>query len=1092
LGTKKGGHGVAKTASNILSWDPEKETYFLTGQEKTPPADFFEQEANWFGWLESHKSFAFRGKSGRLSLQKETRPSSQKAYWYAYQRQGKRIVKQYLGGSPDMTLERLESAARNLTAKAQGTGIEAEDLAAKPRSLIPTNQLENITASTSLAVSSDFGGSDSQVLPSFEPVLEPKLRLPRLHSSLIPRQRLLDRLDEGLEHKLTLVSAPAGFGKTTLVRQWLADRFEFYPTAHSFVPKIAWVSLDTGDNDPVRFWRYIIMACHAGGLSADQTALEQLNTPSQPPYHPVSLQVVLITFLNELNHSDRPGPNILVLEDYHVLTSAQLHESLVFFVENLPTNLHLIIITRHDPPLPLARLRGQNELNELHAADLRFSAEETWDFLQKNSTYNFSEETVRQLDRHLEGWGTGLRLLTLALQSFQGQSQIEKFFETFAGNHRSIQEYFATEVLNVLPDKVQVFILQTSVLERLTPALCTALTGEPASESEKVLETLAKGNLFLEPLSGSGEWYRYHTLFAEAMQPELRRRYGGASVAELYNRASRWFEQNGHFPDAVEMALHAQDFEEAARIIEKIIGEDHYLGMQFFQEMNEFYTISRWLKLIPNPVIRRHPSLCLNYAQAIFFKALIEQSMLTQVAQAQVIEALSWAEEGWHQANARRGQIYAFRALLSNMDGQIDEALKWAGKSLELLPDGEHHWRGMVLNVFGSYELYNGNIDQAKRYLNEARYNSDALGNRNFTRANMGLLAYTYLEQGELNQANEYFSLVLAEAREINDQDDITHSQLGLAWLSYEWNNLEAAWQQSQEVLDINLKISGNSDLAEAHLIQARILHVRGQLDQAQQRLSSLLIQVQHPVSVIDYQQYRAVRLAQTQFYQQDGNLAGFERWVNSHNFADPVGIGKEFRLFLVQRIGERLLLARWMIGRGEWEEALLLLEPLLAEVQSSGRFRFAMKIRLNMALALAAGKRLQEARQLVQAVLSQAYIEGYMRLFLDEGEPMANLLRATPLPTGSKVLSQYRQKILQSFEQTGSPALANIGGEALSQQEQRVLALLGAGLSYSDIARELVVSVNTIKTQVKSIYQKLNINNRMQAQTVARQLKSP
>lgn len=833
------------------------------------------------------------------------------------------------------------------------------------------------------------------------------------------------------------------------------------------------------------------MACHTSGLSADQTALEQLNTPSQPPYHPVSLQVVLITFLNELTHSGGPGPNILVLEDYHVLTSAQLHESLVFFVENLPTNLHLIIITRHDPPLPLTRLRGQNELSELHAGDLRFSAEETWDFLQKNNAYNFSEETVRQLDRHLEGWGTGLRLLTLALQGLHGQSQIEKFLETFAGSHRSIQDYFATEVLNVLPDKVQVFILQTSVLERLTPALCAAMTGEPASASEKVLETLAKGNLFLEPLGGSGEWYRYHALFAEAMQQELGRRFGAASVAELYNRASRWFEQNGHFPDAVEMALHAGNFEEAARIIEKIIGEDHYLGMQYFQEMNEFYTISRWFKLIPNPVLRRHPPLCLNYAQAIFFTMLIEQSMMTPAALTQVIEALRWAEEGWQQDTARRGLVYAFRALLANMDGQIDEAMKWAGKSLELLPDDEHHWRGMVLNVFGSYELYNGQIDQAKRYLNEARYNSDALGNRNFTRANMGLLAYAYWDQGELNQANEYFSLVLAEAREINDQDDITHSQLGLAWLSYEWNNLEAAWQQAQEVLDINLKISGTSNLAEAHLIQAQVLRARGQLDQAQQRLSSLLNQVQHPMSVIDYQQYRAVRLAQAQFYLQGGNLAGFERWVNLLNSDDPVGIGKEFRVFLAQRVGEVLLLARGMTGRGEWEEALLLLEPLLSEVQSSSRFRFGLKIRLNMALALAAGKKLQDARQLVQAVLSQAYIEGYLRLFLDEGEPMATLLRATPLPAAGKPLTEYRQKILQSFEQTGSPARANIAGEALSQQEQRVLALLGAGLSYSDIARELVVSVNTIKTQVKSIYQKLNINNRMQAQAVARQLKS-
>lgn len=1077
---------MPKTASNILSWDAEKADYRLSERDNPASPGVFKQREGWFDWLENHKSFAFQGKNGRLTLQKETRPSSQQSYWYAYQRHGKRMVKQYLGGSFDVTVETLEAAATALAAKAKGSQAE-------PEAAERAGQAENPPTSTALAVTTAARETVALVAPAAEPVLEPKLRLPRLHSSLLPRRRLLERLDEGLERKLTLVSAPAGFGKTTLVRQWLAERYEIYPAAPSFVPKIAWVSLDAGDNDPVRFWRYIIMACHANGFSADQTALEQLNTPSQPPYHPVPLQVVLITFLNELTQAEGNTPNILVLEDYHVLTAPPLHESVAFFVENLPPNLHLTIITRHDPPLPLARLRGRNELSELHAADLRFSPEETWDFLQENNAFNFSEETVRQLDRHLEGWATGLRLLTLALQSLQGQPKIEKFLENFAGNHHSIQDYFVTEVLNVLPEKIQRFILQTSILERLTPALCAALTGEP--DSEKVLESLEKSNLFLEPLSGSGEWYRYHALFAEAMQQELRRRSGAAALAELYGRASRWFEQNGHFPDAVETALQAENFEEAARLIEKIIGKVHYLGMQFFQELNEFYTMTRWLKSVPNEVLRRHPLLCLNYAQAIFFMALIETSMMPPAANAQVREALKWAETGWLADESKKGklaQVYAFRAILGNMEGQIDEAVIWAGKALEFLPEDEQHWRDMVLNVFGSYELYDGQIDRAKRFLNEARYSSDALGNRNFTRANMGLLAWAYWDQGELSQAKEYFSLVLAEAREINDHDDITHSQMGLAWLSYEGNNFEDAWNQAQEVIDLDLRKSGNSNVAEAGLIQAQVLYAQGQVEQAHRRLISLLTLIQQPVSVVDYQQYRAARLLQAQFYFQEGHLAGFKRWLNSLNQAESP-TGKTYRVFLTQRVSETLLLARWKIEQGDWETALRLLEPALEEVQASGRFRYTMKIRLVMALALATGKKTQDARQLVQTVLSQAYIEDYLRLFLDEGEPLANLLRATPLPTAGTALNRYRQKILQAFDQTTAPGqVAPAGGEALSPQEQRVLALLGAGLSYAGIARELVVSVNTIKTQVKSIYQKLNVNNRMQAQAAAKQLKSP
>jgi LuxR family maltose regulon positive regulatory protein len=1078
---------MAKTAANVLSWDAVSETYTLTEAANPHPAVPFEQGAGWFDWLENHKSFAFQGKNGRLSLQKETRPSSQQTYWYAYHRQGKRIAKQYLGGSPDVTLERLEAAARNLADQA----LLPNNPPAPASNNTPLERVEPPVKETALALSPTLALSTALVESSIEPVLEPKLRLPRLHSALLPRQRLLERLDEGLEHKLTLVSAPAGFGKTTLVRQWLAERFEIYQAARSVVPRIAWVSLDGADNDPVRFWRYIIMACHANGLSSGQTALEQLNTPSQPPYHPVSLQVVLVNFINELTQAGSPGPNILVLEDYHVLTSLQLHESVVFFVENLPPHFHLLIITRQDPPLPLARWRGQDELRELHSTDLRFSVEETWDFLQENNARTFSEETVRRLDRHLEGWATGLRLLTLAMQGLQGQPQVEKFLETFAGSHRSIQDYFAAEVLNVLPEKTQNFILQTSLLERLTPDLCATLTGEANSES--VLQTLERGNIFLEPLSGSGEWYRYHALFAEAMRQELRRRFGPARLVELYGRASRWFEQNGLFSDAVETALHAQDFEGAARLIEKIIG-DKRMGMQFFQEINEFYTFRRWLQALPNPILRQHPLLCVNYAQAIFFTFLFELSAMRGDSVAQVVEALNWAEEGFLKdphSGAKLAEVYTFRAMLANMSGHIEEGVGWAEKALALLPEGEHHWRGMVLNVFGSYELYNGQIDKAKRLLNEARYNSDALGNRNFTRANMGLLAFAYLEQGELNQAAEYFNLVLAEARDINDTDDITHSQLGLAWLSYEWNDLETAWKQAQEVLDLDLRFNGNSNVLEAQLIHNDILYAQGRMDEAHRHLNGLLSQLTRPISEIDYQQYRSVRSTQARYYLLEGNMAGFERWLNSLQPEETLATGPEFKLYQVQKVGETLLLARWMLGRGEWGKALMLLEPLLAEVQAASRFRYALKIRLIMALALAAGKKQQAARQMVQVVLSQAYIEGYLRLFLDEGEPVANLLRATPLPTGGKALNEYRQKIINSFEQ-GNPAAKISAGEPLSPQEQRVLVLLEAGLSYAGIARELVVSVNTIKTQVKSIYQKLNVNNRMQAQAAARQLKSP
>lgn len=1066
---------MAKSNQVIISWEQSKEIYTLTepGQLLNTLSSTGE---SWMDWLASHKSFTFQGQQGRLSVQKETRPRSQEGYWYAYQRQGKRMVKQYLGRSSEVTLERLENAARSLALRST-----------------PDQTVETTTRRESTSLVAAPGGRPiEESSRTVEPVLEPKLRLPRLHSTLVARPRLLKRLDESLERKLTLISAPAGFGKTTLVRQWLAERFEIYPTAHTSVPKIAWVSLDAGDNDPIRFWRYVITACQLAGFSSNQTALEQLAIPPQPPYHPVSLQAVLTTFLNDLTRTS--GTHILVLEDYHVISSAQLHQSLAFFLENLLPNLHLVIITRYDPPLALARLRGQGELSELHQAELRFSAQEAWDFLLTGNSYQFSEEAVSQLDRHLEGWPAGLRLLSLSLQSLPSQSKIEQFIKTFTGSHRPVQDYFVTEVLNILPLPIQNFILQTSILERLTPALCYAVTG--TADCAQLLQTLEKNNLFLELLDGDGEWYRYHALFAEAMQQELRTRQGSAAQTELYNRAGRWFEENSLLPDAVEAALHAKNYEQVANLIKKIIGSNHFLvGLQFFQELSEFYTFSRWLKALPTNILQQYPLLCLSYASVLFFISIQEYLVMPTAALERIWQALDWAEQGWQGENqgGQLAQVFAFRALLTGMAGQMEEALNWAKAALEGLPKEEQPWRGMVLNVLGTYELYKGQIDRAKYYLNEARINTDAIGNHNFRRANMGLLAWGYREQGELNQAAEYHKLVLAEAREVGDKDDIVHSLLGLAELSYEWNDLETAWQQTQEVLDLLALLPTDLNRSHASLVQARILHARGQVGAALQRLNAELSLIRPPEIVTDYQFYREIRLWQARLYLDSGDLTRFENWFNSLTLGAS---GQPIEVYAVQQVNETLLIARWLTERGEWNKALLLLEPWLSEMQVSSRFRLAMKIRLSLALALAAGKKLPEARRQLQTVLSQAHIEGFIRLFLDEGEPLSNLLRATPLPTATagKALNQYRQKILEAFEETSSPSASPssaAGGEPLSPQEQRVMALLGAGLSYPEIARQLVVSVNTIKTQVKSIYQKLNVNNRQQALEAIRQLKA-
>lgn len=365
---------MPKLAKNALIWSEEQNGYgfYNEGQREEPLFLLDETERLEEDWLAGHKAFAFHGKAGQINLLKETRPHSEEGYWYAYRRRGKRMVKKYLGRSSDLTIARLEDTAQILNG--ERPALAKEPAKRSSAGFYPEGFTEKGVAVRVNLTEESQSNREARTPPSL--LLEPKLRLPRLHSAVIGRERLLSRLDRGLERKLTLISAPAGFGKTTLVCQWIASR-----SASQNLPPVAWLSLDEGDNDPVRFWRYIIAACQTFQPGIGQATLGLLHTTSQPPFEAIPLQVVLTTFLNELTQSGQPG--ILVLEDYHVIGAAAIQETMAFFLDHLPSALNLIFITRNEPPLPLARLRARGELLEVQASDLRFSQEETADFLRQ-------------------------------------------------------------------------------------------------------------------------------------------------------------------------------------------------------------------------------------------------------------------------------------------------------------------------------------------------------------------------------------------------------------------------------------------------------------------------------------------------------------------------------------------------------------------------------------------------------------------------------------------------------------------------------------------------------------------------------------
>jgi LuxR family maltose regulon positive regulatory protein len=821
----------------------------------------------------------------------------------------------------------------------------------------------------------------TQPLDTYE-LLSTKLAPPCPHLSLVSRGPLLARLDEGFEHKLTLLSAPAGFGKTTLVSEWIAAHSE-----RKDLPPVAWVSLDEGDNDPVRFWRYLITACQVLDAAVGESALALLRTSRRLPF-----ETLLTMFINDLAQLAHRG--VLVLEDYHIITSPQIHEAVTYLVDHLPATLHLLILTRSDPPLTLARLRAHNDLYELHAAD----------------------------------------------------------------------------VLSSQPESLQDFLLQTVFLNRLTGSLCDTVTGR--NDSERMLEQLERANLFLIPLDDAGQWYRYHALFAEAMQQESRRRLRQDYLRSLYDKASRWYEEHGLLAEAVEVALSAGDFARAAMLIERIAGP---------RSINrELHTLSRWIAQLPEEVLQSHPALSMAYAVALLF-TLDRSDPATSI----YIQApLEMAERYWQAEDNRPklGEVLALRSQLAWWQGDLSQAFAAARQAFELPLEQETLWSGTVMLAVGMEETLAGKLDAARQVALEARSFFEAVENPYGARAATYILGEVSSRRGDLHEAVRFYRQEFAEAAE--DPLDMATALIGLAALSYEWNALQRAEQEVSQALDLgkhHVDEIGKYHAEQviqvpASLVLARVLHARGETIQAQRLLHEMVVLTQERRWP---HLHREVLACQAQISISAGDLAAVQRWSTNTAL-----LGEDFRL--VQQEREALIVSRLLIAQGEAGEALRLLERWQAEAHAQGRTRSELEIQVLTALAHFARKHLPMARQTLREALTLAQAEGYQRLLLDEGEAMATLLRAVLLDMRGEALITYVQNLLRAFPQIrvgqgGSPpAVSALLIEPLSGQEQRVLRLLSAGRSNPEIAQELIVSVNTVKTQVQSIYRKLNVKSRL------------
>lgn len=1055
-----------------LQWSEQAQAYEISGTEVSTPHASVSDTAALLLWLDTINSFAFLSCSGAYCTMRKETVGESGTYWYGYRSIQHKTMKHYIGRTEDLSLARLEEVAARFT-----------ELSSQPQSEV----IQTPSPSTT------------------PPLLKTKLHPPRLPSGLVARPRLLSQLDAYREHKLTLLSAPAGFGKSTLVNHWRAER--------QTSAGVSWISLDSHDNDPVHFWHTVLTASNLWHPAFDEPILPMLLSAVSPSFTQSTLEAALTAFLNQADRQKLAG--LLILDNYHTIIETSIHETLSFFLAHLPETLHIILITRTEPPLPLARLRANAELNEIQPADLRFTQQETALFLDRTVEYDLTSEMLEQIVAQVEGWAAGLRLLALSLHAKTTQTEVEQVLAAFHGKHRPIRDYFVAEVLWAQPEPLQDFLLRTSLLKRFNASLCHAVTGR--QDSGALLETIERANLFLESLDSTGEWYHYQALFAEAMQHEAHQRLGAQELSRLSHLASCWFEEHQLLPEAIEAALRARENIHAANLVER------YVETMQIQETTEHHTVRNWLERLPETLLRQRPQLCLAYAIALIFDHTSPQAEHVNVGQ--IEELLQRAEEQWRASGniVGLGKILAFRAIFSYRQGMREQALMWSQQALAWLPETEYIWRGICLATFAVDALQIGELHQAQQIFEEIKGLCREKINLQILDGIMLLLGIIYFEQGKLHQANKHLHELHTASIRHQNQSITAITQLMLAQISYEWNDLALAERQLQNTIQ---EQGQASDVPQEffqipiELTLARIQYAHGDRATAIQRLEVLLTYqqiegpfmylyqetaswlIRHALSMRDYDE--AQHKFDTFLRHQAPALPRETRLLAAPGDAITPELSPHDTLVTIQPNGDvpvifqeqrALIMIRLSIAQGEIETALLTLKQLLPAARTAGRGHATLQMLLLSAQAYAARKQTLEARQLLLEALTLGYREGYQRTILDEGESLLHLLRDLLPQMSNQPLHSYTTRLVRAFAHARTNQATIITPdtspfhEPLSPQEQRVLRLLSTGNSNAEIAQELVVSINTIRTQVQSIYHKLQVNNRHAASHIARSL---
>jgi LuxR family transcriptional regulator, maltose regulon positive regulatory protein len=885
-----------------------------------------------------------------------------------------------------------------------------------------------------------------------ETILATKLFRPPPRPNAVLRPGLVGRLsgDQGPATALTLISAPAGFGKSTLLSAWVDQC-----ARQDAKLRVAWLSLDEGDSDPFRFLLYVAAALHGAEPSCGLDAMAALQSP-----RPSSVEAILTDLINEIDGI--AGDILLVLDDFHAVHSPEVDKALGFLLDHLPARLRLAIATREDPLLPLARLRARGELAELRAADLRFSTGEAAEFLRRVMGLDLASEDVAALEHRTEGWVAGLQMAALSLR---GEKDAAGFIRSFTGSHRFVLDYLGEEVLRRQPEDVQAFLLRTSILDRFCGPLCDALT--EGESGQRTLEYLERANLFLVPLDGERKWYRYHRLFGELLRQRLEQSLssdkagGRTGAAGLHLRASEWFEGNGMPIEAFHHAVAVADVDRAERLVNSIIMPLHYRGAVI--------PILDWIASLPAEVLDAHPSLRVQFASMSLFSG-------TTAGVEDALEAAEQSLQHVRQDETTRdlvGRIATSRAAIALTRYHADDIMIQSRCALEYLrPDNVFYRLRITWTVAFAHSLQG---DRAAARLSYAELERTAQVHGIAAYVPLALLGLgdCHVLDNELRRAADSYRRAL---RAFGDHSQPITAEIyhGLARILYEWNDLDAAEEHAERGLQLARQYSGEIDrFILLELLLARIALARGRVAAAAARLDTLAATANKPVF-----RHRLPEVAalQVSVFLRQGRLEAAAQLAGTYDIPPSR--------------------ARVMLARDDSSGALAALEPLREKVESRGWQDEILRVRVLRALALHAKGEENEALRVLAEAMEQAEGGGFVRLFLDESAPMARLLsvasaRGAAAAYTGKLLAAFaaEKQVYESASAVSAswPAAALV--EPLSEREREVLALLAEGLSNQEIGERLFLALDTIKGHNRRIFEKLEVKRRTEAIARGREL---